>query len=78
MVKLTEKLCKELGGMWYDHHEKYWDNVCVGINLEGANLPEAKLWRANLTNASFINANLSNADLDGARFNKTTIKSLLF
>ena len=75
MVKMTEKLCKELGGEWYKHHTDYGRNACVGIKLRNAKIPEADLfdvdlYKADLSGAWLEKANLSNADLEEANLYK--------
>ena len=83
MVKLTEHLCKELGGEWYKEHNIYGPNTCVGINLSGANIPKAdlssaRLSDANLYNAILWNANLSYASLDEVYFSHADLNHANF
>ena len=66
MVKLTEKLCKELGGKWYKLHEEYGPNACVGIKLSGAKIPRANLSKAIILDANLKEVFLGYADLSDA------------
>ena len=78
MVKMNEKLCKELGGEWYSNSKIFGDNACVGIDLTWANLPKAnishsKLHDANLSDSDLWAINLSNSDLGYANLSHSTL-----
>ena len=71
MVKIDKTLCELLGGKWYDYHEKYGKNVCVGIDLEGAKLPEMDISHAYVPGMSLFDSFVSDSDFCCAELDRT-------